>query len=148
MTRKWLNWLQIIVIFWQNFQVVNGFILSCRFFVSRPYLWIRDRFFPWLQKTTRIDDLLLKCICCFPFYMQPNVSTEAKKISIYLNMVGKKINWIVIYLKLQIIIICKILLRSYRIRIRPGERVQDCRVETHGNCAPQNPWVRGTKYTC
>jgi len=36
----------------------------------------------------------------FPFYMQPNVSTEAKKISIYLNMVGKKINWIVIYLKL------------------------------------------------
>lgn len=37
--------------------------------------------------------------------MQPNVSTEAKKISIYLNMVGKKINWIVIYLKLYIIII-------------------------------------------
>lgn len=43
----------------------------------------------------------------FPFYMQPNVSTEAKKISIYLNMVGKKINchWIVIYLKLQVVII-------------------------------------------
>ena len=76
--------------------------------------------------------MLLKCICFFPFYMQPNVSTEAKKISIYLNMVGKKINWIVIYLKLRIIIVCKMLLRSNRIRIRPGERVQECRVESHG----------------
>lgn len=57
-----------------------------------------------------VDLMLLKCICCFPFYMQPNVSTEAKKISIYLNMVGKKINWIVIYLKLYIIIIIIIIL--------------------------------------
>ena len=76
--------------------------------------------------------MLLKCICCFPFYVQPSVSTEAKKISIYLNMVGKKINWITIYLKLRIIIICEMLLRSNRIRIRPGERVQDHGVESHG----------------
>ena len=41
----------------------------------------------------------------FPFYMQPNVSTEAKEISIYLNMVGKNCHWIVIYLKLQVVII-------------------------------------------
>ena len=50
---------------------------------------------------------VVKMYLFFPFYMQPNVSTEAKKISIYLNMVGKKINchWKVIYLKLQVVII-------------------------------------------